>query len=224
MTLCVYALTGPQPLRPGARGISGERLRLVTAGSLGAVVGRLPRAPRAGVEALKRYDATVRRLDAQRPALLPARFGTCFDSLDELTFVLHSRQRSLRAALARVRHRTQMTVRVLSPAIQGPQPSSRSPGTTEPRTSNPGTGYLRARAAAAARERDIPGFDSVQDAVRRWVRAERVEQRSGVASVYHLVPRGSAEAYRRAAEQAAVGAGLRIVVRGPWPPYAFSSA
>jgi len=46
---------------------------------------------------------------------------------------------------------------------------------------------------------------------------------SGVGSVYHLVPRASAGVYRRALEAAARDAGLRVVVSGPWPPYAFSS-
>jgi hypothetical protein len=55
------------------------------------------------------------------------------------------------------------------------------------------------------------------------VRDERVETRAGVTSVYHLVPRAAAEAYRRALDRAAAAQGLRIAVSGPWPPYAFAA-
>jgi hypothetical protein len=56
----------------------------------------------------------------------------------------------------------------------------------------------------------------------RWVRDERVEHRGEVSSVYHLIPRASTEAYRRAVQTSADAAGLRVIVSGPWPPYAFS--
>jgi hypothetical protein len=71
----------------------------------------------------------------------------------------------------------------------------------------------------------IPGSDPLRDAVARWVRAERVERHDRgrlAGSLYHLIPRGAADGYRRAIERAAVDAGLTTVVSGPWPPYAFA--
>jgi hypothetical protein len=44
-----------------------------------------------------------------------------------------------------------------------------------------------------------------------------------VASVYHLIPRASVPAYRRALQSAARDAGVRVIVSGPWPPYAFAT-
>jgi hypothetical protein len=55
------------------------------------------------------------------------------------------------------------------------------------------------------------------------VRDERVEHRAGVSSVYHLIPRGSIESYRKALQASAAAAGVRLVVSGPWPPYAFGA-
>jgi hypothetical protein len=49
-----------------------------------------------------------------------------------------------------------------------------------------------------------------------------VETRASIATVYHLVPRASAEAYRRALARHAADAGVRVVISGPWPPYAFA--
>ncbi len=48
-----------------------------------------------------------------------------------------------------------------------------------------------------------------------------MEKRGGVASMYHLIPSGSVDRYRAALEHAAREAGLRVLVSGPWPPYAF---
>jgi hypothetical protein len=43
-----------------------------------------------------------------------------------------------------------------------------------------------------------------------------------VATVNHLIPRGSASAYRAAVESAGARTGVRLVVSGPHPPYAFA--
>ena len=244
MKLCVYALTG-SAARLSARGASGERLRLVRDGSIAAVVGELSRTPPPSPESLRRYDRTMRVLAAALPAVLPARFGACFDDLDEVKFVLRTRRPSLSRALAHVRNRVQMTVRVIdrstSPAgaprgaearVARPLPRPKAaaairdvraeawegggpPGQT-------GTAYLRARAERAARDREVPGFEPVRAAVRRWVRDERIDRRTQVTTVYHLVPRSSADVYRRAIDRAAAEAGLQLVVTGPWPAYAFA--
>jgi hypothetical protein len=88
--------------------------------------------------------------------------------------------------------------------------------------SGTGADYLRGRAAAAARARQVPGFEAVRARVGRWVRAERIEHRAGVATIYHLVPRATATSYRTTVERTAAAAGIRCVVTGPWPPYAFA--
>jgi hypothetical protein len=100
-----------------------------------------------------------------------------------------------------------------------------TPATARPtgeRTS--GSEYLRSRARAAGSAGDIPQFEPLRAAVRRWVRDERVEQHGGIATVYHLVPRGSVEAYRRAIERKARDTSARLLVSGPWPAYAFSDS
>ena len=212
--ICVYALTGRQSAPPRGRGLAREPLRVLTAGAVSAIVGTLPRAPSASRDQLTRYDAVIRGLAERLPAVLPARVGTCFPDPEELRMVLQSRQLTFRRALAHVRGRAQMTVRVIG--VPGP-PRASSPAHAGTRPT--GTEYLRGRAAA---EREISGFDPVRDAVRRWVRDERVEKQKNIASVYHLVPRRAAPSYRRALERAAAAAGLQVVVSGPWPPYAFA--
>jgi hypothetical protein len=226
----VYSLTG-RAARVSAAGLSGVRLRVVREGPIAAIVGERTAVTRPTPEDLRGYDRIVRALASRLPAVLPARFGTSFDDLDELKFVLRSRRASLGNALAHVRNRVQMTVRVVTEPVEGPATSTREAHFGDPRrrrrrrqeggTSSTGAAYLRARAERAARERHLPAFDPVRRAVERWVRDERIEKRQRIATVFHLVPRRSADAYRRAIERAAPAAGLQMIVSGPWPVYAF---
>jgi hypothetical protein len=83
-----------------------------------------------------------------------------------------------------------------------------------------GGAYLRAR-ARAYRESELHTLSPLLPAVSRWVRAEKVERRAGIASVHHLVPRGCVAAYARAMHRTAEAAGVRMTLTGPFPPYAF---
>jgi gas vesicle protein GvpL/GvpF len=235
--LCVYALA--------SRGVkAAEPLQTITVGDITAIARRTPRPPNATDVTLRMYDRTLRDLAGATPAMLPVRFGTCFDDVEELRLVLRARQDTFRRALRAVRGRAQMTLRVAlgdrgagigdrgsglrdrgsgmigasGSGILRPDP--RSP---IPNPASPGTAYLRGRLEARVRQDSVPGFDPIRTAVRRWVRDERVEKHGRVASVYHLVPRGSVDVYRRGVMRAAEAAGLRVLVSGPFPPYAFST-
>lgn len=165
---------------------------------------------------LRRYDRTMQELAEKFSAILPVRFGTRMAE-DELRFVLSSRRRAFTRALAHVRRRGQMTVRIVRrQAAPERRPESDMPPSVT------GRDYLRHRAGAASAARAVPGFEPVRNAVRRWVRDERVEHRGGVSSVYHLVPRSSVDAYRRAVLRSAAAVDLPVIVSGPWPPYAFA--
>ena len=228
--ICVYALIASSSRVVGS-GMGGERLRAVTAGGIAALVGELRRAPKPTVTNLRRYAIVIEKVAAQTPAILPVRFGTSMADLDEVTFVVQSRQDALGRRLRAVRGRSQMTIRVVlrgSAADSGDASSAsqtRVTGRSRVRletVSTPGTQYLQQRALTAARAREITGFAPIRAAVKRWVKDERVEKRAGVATVNHLVPRSSAGAYRSAVERAAERAGLRVTVTGPFAPYAFA--
>lgn len=231
MTLAVYAVTDAVRV-PRTTGVRGERLRLYREGAIAAVAGEIQHALRPSADTLRRYDGTVRRLAASLSAVVPARFGTRVADAEELRRALRARQHVLRRAVSRVRNRVQMTVRLIGePAGDGEAAeiaAQRRRGRGEPSLATPaveasesGTRYLRARADAVRRADEVAGVAAVRAAVQRWVRDERVERRGGVASVYHLIPGSAAAAYQRAALRAAADAGLRVVVTGPWPAYAF---
>ena len=216
--LLVYAVCPLPRKRMKLAGIAREPLSIVHAAGLAAVTGQVPHPPRATVAALCRYDAVLRALALELPAVLPARFGTCMGSVEELAFVLRARDASLRAALDDVRGRVQMTLRCVDPqAADAAHPDGVATG------NGSGVAYLQSLAAQALRDRDVPMLEPVIGAVKRWVRAQRVVRCGPVASVYHLIPRGSVPAYVRAAQRAATTGGVRVVLTGPFPAYAFGA-
>ena len=223
--VCVYALIASSSSRVIASGMTGERVRTVRTGGISALVGELRRAPKPTMTNLRRYAIVIEKAAAQTPAILPVRFGTGMADLDEVTFVLQSRQDALRRRLRAVRGRSQMTIRVVLGTSESDPGDNPSPGPDTDVSgdgSTQGTHYLQQRAITAARAREIPGFASIRATVKRWVKDERVEKRAGVATVNHLIPRSSVSAYRSAVERSAERAGLRVLVTGPFPPYAFA--
>ena len=232
--MCVYALVSPAPMRVRITGMSGERLRIVRVDRIGAVVGEVRRAPVASVRHLRQYAAVIDAIGSRVPAILPARFGTTVRDDDELTDILHSRRAALRQRLRIVRARAQMTIRLLRPlgSRLGSDPGDVPYGgqtPVMPRTgvrprygATQGTRYLRLKMAAAAALRVVPAFDPIRAAVKPYVKEERVEKRGGIVTINHLIPRIAADTYRDAVRRAAGEQGVRLIVSGPWPPYAFA--
>ena len=213
--LLVYALLDASPARlePGL-GMGGEPLRVVPiagTSAFAALVGEVDAAPAIAAEALRAYDQTLRRVSAQVEALLPMRFGTRVAGLAELDGSLAPRRVELEEALARVRAREQVTMRVYQ---ERPSPEAVA-------GEGPGARYLRSRARAAA----PPELPALHAALASLVCAERVQVHAApplVASVFHLIPRGRSASYREVVAGCAPPEGVTVRVSGPWPPYAFA--
>ena len=208
MNVTVYAITSSRavPDLPG--------LRVVRVGALAAFVTDARRASAPTPVNLRRYHRTIAAISDAMPAVLPVRFGTTLAE-SELALTLRTRADSLIGALRRVRGRVQMTVRLTgAPTEKNPVPLRAARMATAS-----GREYLIAR---AIRERDVPGFGAVREALGVWIREERIERQGNVVTVYHLVPRRAAAAYARTASDAIAAVGLRGIVSGPFPAYAFS--
>jgi hypothetical protein len=125
-----------------------------------------------------------------------------------------------------VRGREQMTVRVFAAEGRGIAPARRSEAAVGAPDAGPGARYLAGRAQEAGAS-GVPGLPALLDRLAPLVAAQVVERHDAaplVASVYHLVERGSSARYRDALREAAESSpGLRVVASGPWPPYAFAS-
>jgi len=215
MSLYLYALVGRPVRRPLGRGLGGEALRLIEGARLLVVAGRIGDAPRVTPTALRRHDATVRRLAGRTDAVLPIRFGTVVGDRLALARALAPRAAGLREALALVAGHEQMTLRVYGEAVTTSDESA-----TE--SAGAGQRYLERR----LRARRAPEVDPVRRALRGLVSAERIERHERpplLASVYHLVRRGDSKRYLAAVAAASARlAGVRVSPSGPWPAYAFA--
>ena len=216
MTLLLYALVTPSEERPRLRGMRGEPLRVVSAAGVGALVGAVRSSPRPNARNLRAYHDVMLAVSRRYTALVPARFGTALAREEELAFILRARAASFRRLLTAVRGRVQMTARFVdlsgAPQDEGEPPPDRSSGTA----------YLRSRAALHRRLSESAACVQLRGRVHGWIRGERLEWRNRVVTMYHLVPRGDAERYRRAIEGAALPDGRPVHVSGPFPPFAFA--
>lgn len=213
MTLRVYAIASDGRL-PRVRGV---RLRAIGGGRVWAIVARARRAPTISPANLRRHHQVVAAIAAVTPAVLPARFGAVMDDT-ELMVILRSRRSALASSLRHVRGQVQMTMRVVEPAGNTATKSERQ----HPTRRSSGRAYLLDRAAAAS-SRHIPGFAPIREVLGQWIRDERVDRATGITSVYHLIPRRAVNRYVRAAAVAIGDSGRRVVLSGPFPPYAFAS-
>ena len=216
----LYALVDERPVLPLGEGIAGEPLRLSPQRGLSAVTGRIPERPRPDRDTLERQDAVVRRLAGLFGALLPARFGEIFADEHALANRLAPREPEVAEALALVRGRVQMTLRVFGEPAARPEPEPSPAG-------GPGARYLDARRRESERARSLPEIEPLREALRPLLRAERMVRHEAagplLGTAYHLIDRGEAGVYLATLEIAKehIG-GRRVTATGPWPPYAFA--
>jgi gas vesicle protein GvpL/GvpF len=225
MRLYVYAIADHLTDVSALAGVGGEPLVLVRAGRVLAAGGWLAQIPALDRAMLSAQDGVVRELHARADALLPMRFGTSVGSEAELERKIESLDPRLRDSLELVRGREQMTLRVLrAPATAGSTRDAdliASVGGEVERGA--GTSYLEARRAAAIPS-ELTGLTRAVQTLQRATRVERGRVEGLVATVYHLIDRGSSESYRGAVTQAAAALPLLTVrVTGPGPAYAFAA-
>jgi hypothetical protein len=174
--------------------------------------------PKPTQAAIKRYDTVMQVLTERFPAVMPVRFGTLVEDVDELAFVIASRRESFVRVLRLVRHRVQMSVRLV-----GAEGATRiRSGAQETRQPKSGTEYLSGLVSAA---REFPGLEAVRAAVAHWTVEERVETHPSsrrMIALYHLIPRSSVAVYCRAIRSVKLAPGVTALATGPWPPYAFA--
>ena len=227
MRVYVYGLLGAIPHEPLGVGIAGEPLRVVKCGRLLAAVGDMAEAPPVSATTLREHDRAVRRLTALADAVLPVRFGSLVDDESEIARHLESAEEALESALDLVKGREQMTVRIYQQEEKRERGQS-TPAEPERADVGPGARYLHARRRASAQETRSAALAALLPAVETLVSAERIESHETaplIASVHHLVERGQGAAYTAAVDMTAATLDrVRVVVAGPWPPYAFAPA
>jgi hypothetical protein len=195
--------------------IHGRRVDLLHIARIAVAVEELEKRPSMTENALRTQHAIVERLGKRFEAVLPARFGS-FLPLDDLERIVHSRRDDLREALRRVRKRVQMTVRIVAP----PAPAAVK---REAHAATSGTAYLNARRSATSRS--LPSAAAaLTAAVRDLLRDERIETDAehGRTALFHLIDRKDVKRYRSSIARAGVSKDERVIVTGPFAPFAFT--
>ena len=218
--LYVYALADDLHGVQGLTGVQGEALVVLALEGMMAIAGEVASRPAIDAVTLKAQDALVRELHARADALLPMRFGTTAADAADLQRALDARAGVI-DRLRAVRGCEQMIVRVLAAGGSGSIPS---PATHQAhrQASSPGRRYLEARAARNKPSAELAAIAAAGRALDREVRVEPAHVAGFHGSVYHLIERGSAAAYRAAISRAAERQGVKVVITGPSPPYAFA--
>lgn len=209
--LYVFALAGE---RMPPFETAGYRVECIRVAGVDAVIARLDQPPPVTEGLLRRQHEVVVAAASRVDALLPVRFGAFLDRA-ELAAVLTRRSGTIAEALALVRGRQQMTLRLLEP------PTAASPRDAVVPPAMTGAEYLEARRTAAA----LPiALRAVGDALGTLVRAERAQAGTGkiAPTLYHLIDRGDVASYnRKVADSRSRQPQAAVVVSGPWPPFAF---
>jgi Gas vesicle synthesis protein GvpL/GvpF len=219
--LYLYALADRLSDISDLTGIQSERLELVAQKNAVVVAGIVERAPAVDLPGLKAQDALVRELHQRARALLPMRFGTTASDLGDLARLIEGRP-GLLDRLAAVQGCEQMIARVVT-LDRGDAAESSDVRSAAADSELPGTRYLESRARLKTASPELIAVSRAPGQLQRDVRVQPAHQFGLHGSVYHLIERGRAVEYRSAVDQAAAGLhGVRVIVTGPFPPYAFA--
>ena len=226
MIVYLYAISDSVLALEGLVGAGGESLESIAADHLVAIGSQLPDRLPVDHDHLIAQDLVVRALHERATALLPMRFGSSFASRVDAEEAIRMQQASLAERLATVRHREQMTIRILgalgastNTGALGAAADAGAPAAAPASAPDaPGTSYLKSRARPEA---VAPLLDALSPITRGTI-VERGKTAGVVATVYHLIDRGTSDDYRSAVERVAhEWPALSVRVSGPAPCYAF---
>lgn len=206
----LYAITERSAGVPGATGFDDAPLEMARSAHVAALYSTHQAVdPRPRADALLRHEQVVEHAMRQG-AILPARFGTTFDSDEALRAAVDLAGDHLRRQLELVRGCVELAVRVGLPARQAAAPPD-------------GRGYLEAK-LADHRELEAISREALAPLANLAVRARRDERRSdgNVLRASYLVAEDMVE---RFADEVRLLADrlpdVWLSCTGPWPPYTF---
>lgn len=250
----IYAVTG----RVNAasldqlEGVGGGPVRAIAAGDLTAVVGDVglaefgEQALRRNLEDLDWLGATARAhhrvIDAlaQLGPLVPIRLATVYSSDGGVAAMLAERDTDFRAALARIRGRTEWGVKAYAAAGRA-EPQNASSGAEAPASREPGAGtaYLQRRrgqltAQKNARRRMLADAETIhaelsEHAVGARLHPPQAPQLTGskalmILNAAYLLDDERGEDFASAvAALAERYPSMELELTGPWPPYSFAA-
>ncbi len=246
----VWGKEMPQPIEPETTFVKIDGGGLSAVASVVALAdygeealrARLSEATWVAVRAM-RHEKVVEHF-SRRASVVPLRFGTIYLESEKVERMLAERHDELLAIIERLRGREEWGLNVytdrarLKEAIVSLSPRL-SELSEQAAQAKPGQAYLmrkkidslrdaetraETRRVAAAIEQELAGA-AAASARLRVLKDEGGEQGDVAAKLAFLVERGRFEEFRAAAERLAQkyeGAGFKLELTGPWPPYNFA--
>ncbi len=170
------------------------------------------------------HHEVVRSITEQTTPL-PARFGTVV-TVEQLSNYVSTHQQAIKAKLAHVRGRVEMTVRMIR-TISGTDTSQESNNV------GPGTAFLREKRreilgdedeAAQKGQLSVWLREKLGDLIKEETISLTPSQTVILARADHLIERAGVQEYRtKMAKAVAERPEIRFMVSGPWPPYSFAN-
>ncbi len=196
-------------------------IRLVTGYGLAAAVSEVE-VPTAtpSVASLLVFERVVEAMHA-RQTVIPLRHGCLMENEDQIVRLLQERRPEYETLLSRLHGMTEMGIRLLWPAQAVPLP---------PLPESPGSAYLaslrhRYNSPDTLAPEEGHCADRMAAALAKFSAEERREispsAQGRLVSMYFLVRKSGAEAFRRQAREIAPPRGVKLLLSGPWPPYSF---
>jgi hypothetical protein len=232
MSLYVYCL-GDELREAAFEGVSGvgrAAVRLLALGRVSAVVSEAGEEPSAVTEENLLAHNRVNAAALAHTTPLPCRFGTRA-APERLAEYAAANAAALLAALARVRGRVEMSVKLLEKSEGGGQKAEEANEDAGVVAAGRGTAFL------LRKQRELLGAEEERrraEVLGAWLAAgvsglaretaARVSPSEAiVVRAAHLVERADVGEYSaRLRALAAERPGLRLLTSGPWPPYSFS--
>jgi hypothetical protein len=216
--LHLYGIVEPQA-RCSGNGLDGEPLIQIDCGDVAAIASEHaePLAPGPVEESLWEHEGVLEALLEAGP-VLPVRFGVRFADREALRVEVQPRSAKLADALAHLRGRVEVSVRLLARQDTLQQTVEQVEG------SGPGARYLLRR---LGERREAAGkLEAVQTRLGPLAIAQRSHllPRPGTpAAAAFLVERSGLERFRREAQELERELqDVALVCTGPWPPYNFA--
>lgn len=205
--LLAYAVV-PSGTALAPAGLPG--LALLESGLVGLVYEERTEPPGTSREELVRFGQVIRRLGADA-AILPIRYGTVAESLDDLRILLTARRQAWEERLRDVAGCVELVAHLPASRLD-PAPAAEARST--------GTAYLMAR---VRRGRQVTALvEEVRQAVSAWSLGTRLLSDADDVRVAFLVEKERVDAFlpglRQWVERSGQG---RVRVSGPWPPFSF---
>lgn len=207
--LVLYAIV-PSGWRAPASSAPLCDLSTVTSGPVTVLYAERSEAPGTSQEEVLAFGRVVSAI-AEKGPVLPIRFGTMVESVEDLRPLLADRAQQWHEQIEHVRGHVEMLVHVSDPA---------APETV---TAGAGSGreYLLSRAAVHRHGAQIAAC--LASAVAPYCREVRRLEGSQTMRLACLVPAGAVEDFREALDRwAASGSARSIRCTGPWPTFSFT--